>query len=314
MYRRMAGIPILIVGLVLLLQGCSSGKARVEDQLAAVEQNLNGIRDALNANGIRNATIIRQYSEVLKNKRPELRSLLVELEKDATVKGPLFLGLEDRLQKVRDGAGFDSWTEKLDEASRLNSATGRETYNDALSDTVNVLADLSEGELARVNAISQSAEKTLNKSRDQGPGSQYVGNPHYGHWSHGAGGSFWAWYGQYAFFSSMFGRNHYYHNWSGNRGYSYYHDVGRNHYSSRTQRASQRDVDNRSRKQFGTQGRYKSPYARTRGGSAGLSSGSRGLQKSTFKSQYSSSGKTSKFQSSSRSSGFRTSSGISRGK
>ena len=128
----MAGIPILIVGLVLLLQGCSSGKARVEDQLAAVEQNLNGIRDALNANGIRNATIIRQYSEVLKNKRPELRSLLVELEKDATVKGPLFLGLEDRLQKVRDGAGFDSWTEKLDEASRLNSATGRETYNDAL--------------------------------------------------------------------------------------------------------------------------------------------------------------------------------------
>lgn len=314
MDRRYAGIPVLIVGLVLLLQGCSSGKARVEDQLAAVEQNLNGIRDALNANGIRNATIIRQYSDVLKNKRPELRSLLVELEKDATVQGPLFLGLEDRLQKVRDGAGFDSWTEKLDEASRLNSATSRETYNDALSDTVNVLADLSEGELARVNAISQTAEQTLNKSGNMGPGSQYVGNPHYGHWSHGSGGSFWAWYGQYAFFSSMFGRNHYYHDWAGNRGYSYYHDVGRNHYTSRTQRTRQLDTDTRSRKQFGTQGRYKSPYARTRGGSAGLSSGSRGLQKSTFKSQYSSSGKTSKFQSSSRSSGFRTSSGISRGK
>lgn len=38
------------------------------------------------------------------------------------------------------------------------------------------------------------------------PGYQYVGDSRYGHWrTDSSGNSFWAWYGRYAFFSSMFG-------------------------------------------------------------------------------------------------------------
>lgn len=307
---------ILIIAALILTGGCSSGESKVDDQLDIVDENLAGIRDALNKSGIRNATIITQYASVLRKKRPELAPLLNELAKDATTKGPLFQSIEERLKGLRDGTEvYDSWTEKLTEAKKLSQATKRDTYNDALSDTVNVIADMSEGELARVNSMSRAAEQQLNKSKSYGHGSQYVGNPHYGHWSHGSGGSFWAWYGQYAFFSSMFGGNrHYYNDWSSNRGYSYYHDVGRNQYTSRSQRVSQRDVDTRARKQFGSQGKYNSPYAKKRGGSTGLSSGSKQMQKSAFKSQYASSSKTSKYQSSSRNSSFRTSKGVSRGK
>lgn len=306
----------LLIGICITLIGCSSGESKVDDQLDVVEQNLAGIQGALNDNGLSNAMMIREYASILKTQRPELYPLLVELEKDATIQGPLFKALQSRFSGLKDGSEYyESWTEKLDEATRLNAATKRDAYNDALSDTVNVIADLSEGKLARVNAISAAVEQTLNKSKDYGKGSQYIGNPHYGHWSHGSGGSFWAWYGQYAFFSSMFGNNrYYYNNWASNRGYSYYHDVGRNHYTSRSQRNSQRDVDTRARKQFGSQGKYKSPYAKSRGGSTGLSSSSKGLQNSAFKSQYGSSRKTSKYQSSSRTSGFRTSRGVSRGK
>ncbi|MEM6831957.1 MAG: hypothetical protein AAF551_15710, partial [Bacteroidota bacterium] len=62
--------------------------------------------------------------------------------------------------------------------------------------------------------------------------SNYVGNPRYGSWqSNGNGGSFWAFYGQYAFMSSMFNlfaypaRRSYYDDWRGGyygRGRSYY--------------------------------------------------------------------------------------------
>ena len=305
-------LPSIVLS--VFLAGCSSGESKVQDQLAIVETNLQNLRNAINGNGLRNATFIRQYSSILKSKRPELVPLLVELEKDATVQGPLFVGLQQRYNSLKDGSEhYESWTDKLVEAQKLNAATQRDAYNDALSDTVNVLADLSDGELARVNALSNSAEQSLNNSKSYGKGSQYIGNPHYGRWSHGSGGSFWAWYGQYAFFSSMFGNNRYYYNdWASNRGYSYYHDVGRNHYSSRSHRAGMQDVDNRARKQFGSQGKYKSPYARNRGGSTGLSTSSRGLQTSAFKSQYGS--KSSSYQSSSRTSGYRTSTGASRGK
>jgi hypothetical protein len=60
----------------------------------------------------------------------------------------------------------------------------------------------------------------------------YVGNPKYGRWqSDGSGGSFWAFYGQYAFMSSMFNlltypaRYSYYNTWRGG-----YYGTGRPYY------------------------------------------------------------------------------------
>ena len=54
-----------------------------------------------------------------------------------------------------------------------------------------MLADMSNGSLARVGAISQKAE-------GEGVGNQMVGNPNYGNWQTNSSGiSFWQWYGMY---------------------------------------------------------------------------------------------------------------------
>lgn len=302
--------------LALLLGGCSSGDSKVEAALRETQVRLQGLTNALETGRVRNATIITEYASLLKSSRPELVPLLVELEKEATTLSPVYQGLQQRFSAVKDNSEqFENWREKVQELLAIQNAATLAIYNDALSDTVNVIADLSEGKLARVNAISQEAEQKANNAKNYGAGSQYIGNPHYGRWSQGSGGSFWAWYGQYHFFSSMFGgRRYYYNDWGRYRGYSYYNDVGRSNFTSRSQRASQRAVDNRARKQFGSSGRYKSPYSRSRTGASGMSRASTAQQRSLFKSQYSSRGKTSKFQSSSRNSRYRTSRGVSRGK
>lgn len=312
-YIRALSTMILLAS---MLSGCTSGKSEVEAALAKTQSRLQELATALDSGTVRNATLIRQYATILKSSRPELVPLLVELEKEATTMSPVYQSLQQRYSAVKDNIEqFDNWTDKVQELLAIQSAATLAIYNDALSDTVNVIADLSRGELARVNAISQEAEQKANNAKDYGAGSQYIGNPHYGHWSHGSGGSFWAWYGQYHFFSSMFGgRRYYYNDWGRNRGYSYYNDVGRGNFTSRSQRAGQRDVDNRARKQFGSKGNYKSPYSKSRIGASGISRASSAQQKNLFKSRYSSGGKTSKFQSSSRNSGYRTSRGVSRGK
>lgn len=314
--RRRIRLLFCIVVAALVLSGCSSGERMVEDALANTDRGLQDLNTAIDQGRVRNATIIKQYVRILKSSRPELAPLLVELENDGTTQGPLFKSLKNRFQGIKDNTEqFPSWKEKHAELVAIANGANLSIYNDALSDTVNVIADLSRGELARVNAVSQEVEQKMNKSSDYGAGSQLIGNPHYGRWSHGSGGSFWAWYGQYAFFSSMFGgRRHYYNDWGRNRGYSYYHDYGRNNYTSRSQRASQRNVDTRARKQFGSRGGYKSPYSKSRAGSSGISRNSTAQQQSLFKSQYGKSSRSSKFQSTSRNSSYRTSRGISRGK
>jgi len=317
--RFILGVTMLAA--LLGVSGCgSSGSAQVEGELLLTENRLRQLESALNAGSLRNATLIKQYADILQDRRPELAPLLRQLRKETGVESPIYKSLNERFQRVRDGSEtFENWTDKVAELQSIQSGAETSVYNDALSDTVNVIADMSDGELARVNAVSQEQEQKLNNSKSYGAGSQYVGNPHYGHWSHGSGGSFWAWYGQYAFFSSMFGSNRYYYNdWSRGRGYSYYHDVGRNSYTSRSQRSAMADVDRRAQKQFRSSGRYQSPYSKQRSGASGLSARSTAQSKSVFKSKYASSGSSSRYSSSyssgGRNSSGRTSRGVSRGK
>ena len=311
----------VVFGSMLVLPGCgSSGSAQVEGELLSTEKQLRQLEESIKNRTLRNANIIVQYADVLRARRPELSGQLNQLKKEATTESPIFQSLKTRLQAVKDGSEtFENWTDKVAELQAIQSGADSSVYNDALSDTVNVIADMSGGELARVNAVSQESEQKLNNSQNYGQGSQYVGNPHYGSWSHGSGGSFWVWYGQYAFFSSMFGRDrYYYHDWSRRRGYSYYHDVGRNSYTSRKHRSAMADVDRRAEKQFRSSGRYQSPYSKQRRGSSGLSAKSTAQSKSILKSKYASSGGGSRYSSSysggSRNSGSRTSRGLSRGK
>jgi len=308
---------LLTLGFILMLGGCSSGDAQLEGELLTTERRLSELTDALNKGSLSNAVYIKRYASILRKNEPKFAPLLSELEKEATIANPLYKSLQVRFDAVRDSTeNFDSWVEKVEELKLIQTASNVAAFNDALSDTVNVIADLSQGELARVNAVSKDTELTINKSKDYGAGSQYIGNPHYGNWSHGSGGSFWAWYGQYHFFSSMFGgRRHYYNDWSSGRGYSYYSDIGRNSYTSRSQRASQSDVQQRAKKQFGAKRNFKSPYSKARSGATGISKASVAQQKSAFKSPYAKSGSsTSKFRSSTRNSSYSTSRGSSRGK
>lgn len=304
--------------IIAVISGCSSGEAQLEGELYSTEKRLKELTAAFDTQTLRNANIITNYVSILEGSRPELKPLLAELRKEATTDNPFYKSLQDRFKGIQnDTEAYDSWAEKVKELQVIQAAADTAAFNDALSDTVNVLADLSNGKLARVNAVSKETELSMNDSKDYGAGSQYMGNPHYGSWSHGSGGSFWVWYGQYRFFGSMFGGNRYYYNdWAGRRGYSYYSDIGRNNYTTRSQRSAQRDVQTRATKQFGSKSSFSSPYSKARTGATGMSKSSLAAQKSAFKSPYSkgSSSSSSKYQSSTRSGGFRTSSGTSRGK
>jgi len=89
---------------------------------------------------------------------------------------------------------------------------------------------------------SKSADGKVSDDRYP-PGYQYVGDNRYGQWrTNSSGGSFWEWYGKYAFFSSMFGmfnRPIYRSDWGDYRSY----------------RGSGRPYYGRNR-QYGTNGSY----------------------------------------------------------
>ncbi|MBO6227354.1 MAG: hypothetical protein J6N68_06790, partial [Shewanella sp.] len=87
-----------------------------------------------------------------------------------------------------------------------------------------------------------------------------------------SGTSFWAWYGMYSMFSNVFNRPISYDRWSGNRGYSYYNDVGRYRYTSPKQADAQNKTFEQTKKRFDSQGkRFDSPYAKPRTGGTALS-------------------------------------------
>jgi hypothetical protein len=84
----------------------------------------------------------------------------------------------------------------------------------------------------------------------------YVGNQRYGHWVQRNGHSFWAFYGQYAFMSSMFGMMSY----PVRR--SYYDDYRTNYYGSGRTYYGPRGTDGRS--MYGTNSAYTSSRTNSR--------------------------------------------------
>jgi len=261
---------------IFILTACSSKNDQIqkttEQELKASNIALKHLGKSLENNTIQNALKLKSYAKILKTQRPELNALIGEVAKDATTSGPLYLGLQQRLLYAENKDAFPDWRERLMELKNIRQALSPRLYNDALSDSVNVLADLSEGKLARVAAIDKNTELKTNHAKDYGAGSQYIGNPQYGHWQSNSGGtSFWAWYGMYSAFSHLT-RPTYYNDWSHNRGYSYYSDYGRSRYTSPQQRTTQQSVQNRTKKSFSRQGKnFSSPYAKRKTGSSALS-------------------------------------------
>ena len=84
--------------------------------------------------------------------------------------------------------------------------------------------------------VSKTADGKLIKSASPAGYNNYIGNERYGNWqTNSSGNSFWAFYGQYAFMSSMFNmmaypvRRSYYNNYRGS-----YYGTGRSYYGPRT--------------------------------------------------------------------------------
>ncbi|QYJ79527.1 hypothetical protein [Shewanella acanthi] len=265
---------MLVLTTSLSLMGCGDDRPeRIEKYQQLTEQRLNTLDTMLDDGQVRNANLLKQYSTLLKQQKPDLAPLLDELAKDAGTDGPMYSSLKRRLAEAKNPANFTDLDQQLAEVENLYQAADPSLYNDMLSDPVNVVADMSEGKLARVNSISREAAALANNADDFGPGSQLVGNPAYGSWQTGSNGmSFWAWYGMYSMFSNIFQRPIYYDNWSGRRGYSYYNDVGRYRYTSPKEAQAQTKTYEQTKKRFDSQGkRFDSPYAKSRTGATSLS-------------------------------------------
>jgi hypothetical protein len=328
----MAGMHLLNKSVLLLLliaasqyiSGCSDPiKGQIKQQLPITQQRVDQLGQALKNGQVRNANLINQYAtEVLSNK-PHLLPLVNEFRKDASTDGPIYKALLDRVNTATNQPQmFESSQALYNELLNIYQAADPVLFSDALSDPLNVLADMSDGQLPRINSLSKSQSQRANKAQDFGTGEQLIGNPNYGSWQTGSNGmSFWAWYGMYSMIGDIFGRRTYYNDWGRSRNYSYYNDYGRTRYSSPSQLKSQRSLDTRTKKSFSRSGqKFTSPYSKNRAGSSSLSSQSKTAQSSANrfrsnsikKSSYAS--KSSTKSSSFRNSNTNTSRGFRRGK
>lgn len=235
------------------------------------------------------------YAATVKDMKPETFELVTALAEDATTKGPIYQSLLLRLKEASSevasapGAGSNKVNKLLFEFKGIEKASSSTLYNMMLTDPINVLADMSNNKLARLESQSAEASSQLGQSENMGPGNQMVGNPHYGRWrADSSGNSFWAFYGRYAMMSHLFGGGYrtYYGSWSSRRPYSYYHDYGRSTYSSPGQRASQQSLQTKTASKFKSQGKtFKSPYARKRATTRSVASKTSAATKS-FNSSY----------------------------
>ena len=320
-------VKILLLILTIGLVGCSDPiNEQIVQQTSISEQRIEQLANGLKNGSVRNAVLINQYAEHVLQQKPNLAPLIEQFKKDATVEGPMFLALVDRLNTAKNQPNmFASKQALYDELLNIYQAADPTLFSDALSDPLNVLADMSDGQLPRINALSKSQSAKANNAQDFGTGEQLIGNPNYGQWTTGSNGmSFWAWYGMYSMIGDVFGsRRTYYNDWGRSRNYSYYNDYGRKRYSSPSQLSKQNSLETRTRKSFESRGqKFTSAYSKNRTGSSSLSSQSRTAQTSANKFKSTSSSKSSYAKgssSSSKNASFRNSSsstsrGFKRGK
>ncbi|MCE2437153.1 MAG: hypothetical protein J4F97_03985 [Pseudomonadales bacterium] len=282
------------IAIAFTLSACAADPAEVAAKaLTTVQGSIEQLGKRLDARDLPNALVLNTYADKLASANSEYRDLARLMKKEATRDGMLFSGLETRAENLKsalaaeDALSSQSLQALGQEMQSLYGAANPEEFNRALADPVNVLADVSEGLLARVDSVSSGASKIANNAGDFGPASQLVGNPNYGQWRSGSSGtSFWVWYGQYALIRTLLGGPRIgYGDWAGRRDYSYYHDYGRENYTSPNARTRQAGVEHRARTKFSSQGRqFQSPYARKRSGASASVARQKFASRSTGKS------------------------------
>jgi hypothetical protein len=285
---EMHKIIIAFLACMILLTGCGDPvREQIQAQLPVTQKQVIELGKKLQNNEIQNAKLLRGYANTLSTKYPQFAPLINELKKDASTEGPLYQSLVSRLNiAINQPNTFVSPQERFDELLNLSQAADPELFSDALSDPVNVLADISKGELPRVNSLSKDQSLAANGAENFGVGEQLIGNPAYGQWQTSSNGtSFWMWYGMYRIFDDIFDNRRRgrisYGRWGSSRNYSYYNDYGRTRYSSPSQLQKQTQVENRTRKTFESRGqKFSSAYSKNRTGASGISSKSKTAQAS----------------------------------
>jgi len=311
-------LSISICLLMILLAGCGDPVLdQIERQQPITEQRLEQLKSAINDGKISNAVLISEYADRLRQQKPHLSSIIDELAKESNASGRLYNSLVERFNAVKNSPEqFVNSQERFDELLSIAAAANVTLFSDALSDPLNVLADMSDGELARVNALSKAQSMAANGSQDFGVGEQLIGNPLYGNWQTDSSGmSFWAWYGVFSLIDDVFDykrKKRYYSHWGKYRSYSYYNDVGRYNYSSPKQKKFSNQLNTKTRKSFERKGqKFTSPYSKTRTGSTKLSGQSLKAQSASSrfasKSQFSQKSSFSKKSSYTKNASFRNS-------
>ncbi|NOZ54534.1 MAG: hypothetical protein GXP08_15615 [Gammaproteobacteria bacterium] len=223
---------------VLLLQGCGNRYAEeVQQHHATVEKRMAVLKQQLDNKQLTNAVLTHTYADKLSAAQPELRPIAQALKKDASSSGGMYQNLMARLAAVnRKPERETDYRLAIEELNNIAVGSDPAVFNDALLDQVNTLADLSQGQLARINVPKGEAAQNLKGGQGIVPGSYLVGNPSYGSFKQDSSGkSIWEWYGQYAMFRDImsFGRGPIYaSDWYSQPRYSYYNDYGRNSYGS----------------------------------------------------------------------------------
>jgi hypothetical protein len=240
---------LFLLFLLPLAAGCGD---RTAEELArrteTVGRQLASLKESLENGDLRNALILKTYTERLGRDKPDAKTLAEEFAKDAGAEGPLYQGLAARAEALPSIADKK---EALSEAAALEEATRKEVYDAALLDVVNTVADLSGGTLPRIQAPPDASPGDGQRA------SALVGNPNYGQWQTGSGGNFWMWYGAYRMIGDLVGGGSpvEFSSWNRRRPWSYYQDHGRDYFSSPSQRAA--DLRTAPR------GRFSSSYGGT---------------------------------------------------
>ncbi|PAY01157.1 hypothetical protein CKO50_11650 [Pseudoalteromonas sp. HM-SA03] len=295
-----------------LMLGCESKEERIQQTITHTLQEastaINTLGTALDKKQVRNANLLTEYGKVLSQQKPQLSEIAQIIAQDATSSGTLYQSLLTRYQSLKSPAPSMNSDDIINQTVLLKEAASISLFNDALTDPINVLADMSDGKLARVGAISQQAEQAANGQTIVG--NQLVGNANYGEWQTNSNGtSFWMWYGMYRMLGDIVGDVEY-GRWSKHRKYSYYSDYGRHRYTSYKSYKRQTELAKRTQQSYQRQGKqFTSPYAKKKSGASGLSRSSN-TPSAVTRSSYS---RTSSYGSV-RNSSSRTSRGVSRGK
>ena len=224
---RSIGAILLIVVTMLMVNGCGDPyKEELNARVQGAEQRLDKLKDSLNSGKMRNALMLREYAKQVRQVRPEMDTVIDALLSEGTADGQQFKHLEQRLQEVKGlSKQYGDPKKLIPEADAIMQASSERVFNKALSDPLNVLADLSNGALPRVGVMSKQDEETFNDVKNFGDASQLVGNPAYGNWTNRGGMSVWEFVGAYAIMNSLMGRNSIgYNSWNRHRPYSRHQD------------------------------------------------------------------------------------------